>query len=335
MSALTLLRELLAEIERLPVVPDGPIGQVGDQKAQQGFQKQSRDVAWDPVVPQGHTGYSWGTSAPPAAAGATGAPKNFSLRSPVEMVARSTAASQPEVKQETKAANQPQQPKQQQQQPKQENQRKQKGAPQQQQQQQQQKKGGEQGKGQQKQQAKGGGKQEQAAPATPRDAYYQLDIRVGKIVKAWKHPDADRLYVEQIDLGEEEPRQVCSGLVEHIPLDQFQGSDALVIVNLKPAEMKKVMSYGMVLAAKTDKKIELVKPPAGTPVGARVYLQGDDDVEWPAPLPEIDARNKKSAWAVVAPLLKTNAEGNATLDGKPLVLKNGPTRSSIPNGVVS
>jgi len=122
-----------------------------------------------------------------------------------------------------------------------------------------QKKGGEQGKGKQQQQQQKGGKQEAAAPSSPRDAFYQLDIRVGKIVKAWKHPDADRLYVEQIDLGEEEPRQVCSGLVENIPLEQFQGSDCLVIVNLKPAEMKKVMSYGMVLAAKGEGKVELVK----------------------------------------------------------------------------
>jgi len=123
--------------------------------------------------------------------------------------------------------------------------------------------------------------------------------------------------------------------VEHIPLDQFQGSDALVIVNLKPAEMKKVMSYGMVLAAKGEGKIELVKPPVGTPVGSRVYLQGDDDVEWPAPAPEIDARNKKSAWAIVSPTLKTNAEGIATFDGKPLVVKNGPAKSNIPNAGVS
>jgi len=83
------------------------------------------------------------------------------------------------------------------------------------------------------------------------------------------------------------------------------------------------------------KKIELVKPPAGTPVGARVYLQGEDDVEWPAPASEIDARNKKSAWAVVQAGLKTNAEGIATFEGKPLVVKSGPTRSNIPNGNVS
>ena len=49
-----------------------------------------------------------------------------------------------------------------------------------------------------------------------------LDLRVGHIIKAERHPDADSLYVEQIDVGEAEPRTVVSGLVKYIPLDQMQ-----------------------------------------------------------------------------------------------------------------
>ena len=50
----------------------------------------------------------------------------------------------------------------------------------------------------------------------------RLDLRVGRIVTAEKHPDADSLYVEQVDVGEASPRTVVSGLVKHIPLDQVQ-----------------------------------------------------------------------------------------------------------------
>ena len=39
-----------------------------------------------------------------------------------------------------------------------------------------------------------------------------LDIRVGQIVSVSQHPDADALYVEEIDIGEEEPRQVMHAL---------------------------------------------------------------------------------------------------------------------------
>jgi methionyl-tRNA synthetase len=50
----------------------------------------------------------------------------------------------------------------------------------------------------------------------------KLEIRVGLIRKAEKHPDADSLYVEEIDVGEEAPRTVVSGLVKYIPLEEIQ-----------------------------------------------------------------------------------------------------------------
>ena len=44
-----------------------------------------------------------------------------------------------------------------------------------------------------------------------------LDIRVGKVLKAWKHPEADALFVEEVDVGEPEgPRTICSGLVKYV-----------------------------------------------------------------------------------------------------------------------
>jgi len=52
----------------------------------------------------------------------------------------------------------------------------------------------------------------------------RLDIRVGLIKKAGKHPDADSLYIEEIDVGEEQTRTVVSGLVKYIPVDQLQVS---------------------------------------------------------------------------------------------------------------
>lgn len=49
-----------------------------------------------------------------------------------------------------------------------------------------------------------------------------LDIRVGRILKAWRHEEADSLYVEEVDIGEADPRIICSGLVNYIPLDLLQ-----------------------------------------------------------------------------------------------------------------
>lgn len=50
----------------------------------------------------------------------------------------------------------------------------------------------------------------------------RLDIRVGVISDVKKHPDADSLYVEQIDVGEAAPRTVVSGLVNFIPIEEMQ-----------------------------------------------------------------------------------------------------------------
>jgi aminoacyl tRNA synthase complex-interacting multifunctional protein 1 len=49
-----------------------------------------------------------------------------------------------------------------------------------------------------------------------------LDIRVGRVVKAWRHPEADTLYVEEVDVGEAEPRTICSGLVNFLPIEELQ-----------------------------------------------------------------------------------------------------------------
>ncbi len=48
-----------------------------------------------------------------------------------------------------------------------------------------------------------------------------------------KHPDAESLYVETIDIGEESgPRTVCSGLVAYMSLEQIQDQTVIVVVGL-------------------------------------------------------------------------------------------------------
>jgi aminoacyl tRNA synthase complex-interacting multifunctional protein 1 len=55
-----------------------------------------------------------------------------------------------------------------------------------------------------------------------KDSAGLLDIRVGQILRAWKHEEADSLFVEEVDIGEPEPRIICSGLVNYIPLEHLQ-----------------------------------------------------------------------------------------------------------------
>ena len=50
----------------------------------------------------------------------------------------------------------------------------------------------------------------------------RLDMRVGLIVDVKKHPDADALYIEEVDVGEEKTRTIISGLVKHVTLDEVR-----------------------------------------------------------------------------------------------------------------
>ncbi|KAL6867594.1 hypothetical protein ACP4OV_015618 [Aristida adscensionis] len=104
----------------------------------------------------------------------------------------------------------------------------------------------------------------------------KLDIRVGLIRKAEKHPDADSLYVEEIDVGEQAPRTVVSGLVKFIPLEEMQNQKVCVLCNLKPVAMRGIKSHAMVLAASNEDhtKVELVEPPASAAVGERITFTG-------------------------------------------------------------
>ena len=54
-------------------------------------------------------------------------------------------------------------------------------------------------------------------------------MRIGKIVAVKKHPDADSLYVEEVDLGEGQPRTIVSGLVKHVPIEQVTTKGCITI----------------------------------------------------------------------------------------------------------
>jgi tRNA-binding EMAP/Myf-like protein len=76
--------------------------------------------------------------------------------------------------------------------------------------------------GNKKEKNKSGGSSSKSKAAEGEPTVSKLDIRVGLITEAKKHPDADSLYVEEIDVGESTTRTVVSGLVKYIPLEEMQ-----------------------------------------------------------------------------------------------------------------
>ncbi|KAF9481163.1 nucleic acid-binding protein [Pholiota conissans] len=170
---------------------------------------------------------------------------------------------------------------------------------------------------------KAGGKAATKAPAADEGEPVpsMIDLRVGHIVDIMKHPDADGLYVEQIDIGEETgPRTVVSGLVNYIPIDQMRDKYLVAVCNLKPANMRGVKSFAMVLCA-TSKEgkeggIELIQPPPGSKPGDRIYFEGAE-FENAIPLTQLNPKKK---------IFETIQPGFITLDTKEAAWVNPVTK---------
>jgi methionyl-tRNA synthetase len=85
----------------------------------------------------------------------------------------------------------------------------------------------------------------------------RVDLRVARITEVEKHPKADKLYIETVDLGGE-TRQIVSGLVPYYRAEQLQGRNILLVANLKSARLRGVESQGMLLAAKEGETVEVL-----------------------------------------------------------------------------
>ncbi|OSS45203.1 hypothetical protein B5807_09357 [Epicoccum nigrum] len=166
-------------------------------------------------------------------------------------------------------------------------------------------------------------KPQKAAPVEKPLSPALIDLRVGHILKAETHPNADSLFVSTIACGDapgtentseyegQVVRTVCSGLNGLIPLAEMQNRKIIAVCNLKPVTMRGVKSCAMVLAASPKVKegedahkgpVELVNPPADSKAGDRVFFEG-----WEGE-PEGVLNPKKKVWETIQP-------GFTTTDG--------------------
>jgi methionyl-tRNA synthetase len=81
-----------------------------------------------------------------------------------------------------------------------------------------------------------------------------LDLRLGRVLEATPHPDADRLMILQVDIGDEK-RQIVAGIKEYYLPHELIGRNIIILKNLKPARLKGIESQGMLLAADDGKRV--------------------------------------------------------------------------------
>jgi len=101
--------------------------------------------------------------------------------------------------------------------------------------------------------------------------FFQTELKVGVVVEAEEVPKSKKLLKLQVDLGEDSPRQVVAGIKEFYSPTDLLNTQVCVVANLKPAKLMGMMSEGMLLAAKDEDGLCLVRPEkpkkAGTPIG--------------------------------------------------------------------
>lgn len=98
------------------------------------------------------------------------------------------------------------------------------------------------------------------------DDFVKVKLRIGKVVQAEDHPNADKLLVLTVDLGDEK-RQICAGLKGHYSPEELLGKNLVIVANLAPRTMRGIQSQGMLLAASGPDKSRVI------------VLTSDSDIE--------------------------------------------------------
>lgn len=91
------------------------------------------------------------------------------------------------------------------------------------------------------------------------DDFAKLELRVAKVLEARPHPNADKLLLLQIDVGDAR-KQIVAGIRQHYTPEQLVGKQIVVVNNLAPALIRGETSNGMLLAASSGEKVILLTP---------------------------------------------------------------------------
>ena len=115
--------------------------------------------------------------------------------------------------------------------------------------------------------------QQATAPSTPTidiDTFAQMELRVGRVVRAEPIAKSDKLLRVEVDLGEPTVRQVVAGLAKAYAPSELEGTKVIVVANLAPAKIMGVPSQGMILAGGQGESLGVLRPDRDLAVGERV-----------------------------------------------------------------
>ena len=145
------------------------------------------------------------------------------------------------------------------------------------------------------------------------DPFSKADLRVAEILDVKDHPQADKLYMMQIDLGSMGKRILVASMKQFYTKEEIKGKKIVIVANLKPARIRGIESRGMLLAAEDNTGVVSLLDPSDAEPGSEIFIEGIN--REPATILEFDEFKK------IKMTIGENQE--AIYDGKNLMSKTG------------
>ncbi|MCK9337740.1 MAG: methionine--tRNA ligase [Arcobacteraceae bacterium] len=102
------------------------------------------------------------------------------------------------------------------------------------------------------------------------EAFMNVTLKVATVVEADEVPKSSKLLKLQVDCGEAQNRQILAGIKEYYSASELVGTQVCIVANLKPAKLMGMVSQGMILAAKDENGLSLIRPEKSTKSGTQI-----------------------------------------------------------------
>ncbi|XP_055632022.1 tyrosine--tRNA ligase, cytoplasmic-like [Toxorhynchites rutilus septentrionalis] len=166
---------------------------------------------------------------------------------------------------------------------------------------------------------RGGGNKKAAAQATGDNTPDKMELKVGKIMEANIHPDADTLCILSVDIGSDTKKSIVSNLMAYYGLEDLRSRTVVTLTNMKSSKIRGVESEGLVLCAFNQDKYEPLIVPESAKIGERIIAEGFNNTK--AEVAQLNP--KKKVWEKIQAELKTNSDGDALWKDFSLLTMNG------------
>ena len=101
------------------------------------------------------------------------------------------------------------------------------------------------------------------------EEFKKVDLRIGKILEVEDHPNADKLYILTVDIGQEK-RKMVAGIKKWYSKEELIGKEVVIVSNLEPKVIRGVESKGMILASLVDDTLGIITVDKELPPGSKI-----------------------------------------------------------------